>query len=155
MVWNHSKQELDTFITDLNTFHPTIKFTMETSEFGLPFLDTFIYKEDQQLNTRVYHKPTDNKQYLLYTSCHPKQHKDAIPYGLLVRAKRICTKNDEFILEAQSIIRTLRTRKYPESTLISAVKRILSVSRKTLLNPRRKKTKELDISSPTIHQIHQ
>ena len=92
MVWNHTREELDKFTTDLNEFHPTIKFTMETSEFGLPFLDTFIYKEDQQLKDRVYHKPTDNKQYLLYTSCHPKQHKDAIPYGLLVRAKRICTK---------------------------------------------------------------
>ena len=107
---------------------------METSEFGLPFLATFIYKEDQQLKTRVYHKPTDNKQYLLYTSCHPKQHKDAIPYGLLVRTKRICTKNEDFISVARSIIRTLRTRKYPESTLISAVNRILSVSTDILLN---------------------
>ena len=138
MVWNHTREELDIFTTDLNKFHPTIKFTMETSEFGLPFLDTFIYKEDQQLKTRVYHKPTDNKQYLLYTSCHPKQHKDAIPYGLLVRAKRICTKNEEFISEARSIIRTLRTRKYPESKLISAVNRILSVSREILLNPKKK-----------------
>ena len=92
MVWNHSREELDTFLSNLNNFHQTIKFTMESSEFGLPFLDTFIYKEDQKLKTRVYHKPTDNKQYLLYTSCHPKQHKDAIPYGLLVRAKRICSK---------------------------------------------------------------
>ena len=143
MVWNHTREELDMFITDLNMFHPTIKFTMETSEFGLPFLDTFIYKEDQQLKTRVYHKPTDNKQYLLYTSCRPKQHKDAIPYGLLVRAKRICTKNDEFISEARSIIRTLRTRKYPESTLISAVNRILSVSREILLNPKKKEDKRI------------
>ena len=141
MVWNHTGKELDTFITYLNTFYPTIKFTMETSEFGLPFLDTFIYK-DQQLKTRVYHKPTDNKQYLLYTSCHPKQHKDAIPYGLLVRAKRICTKNEEFISEARSIIRILRTRKYPDHTLISAVNRILSVSRETLLNPKKKERRQ-------------
>ena len=141
MIWNHSREELDIFTNNLNKFHPSIKFTKETSEFGLPFLDTFIYKEDQQLKTRVYHKPTDNKQYLLYTSCHPKQHKDAKPYGLLVRAKRICSKNEEFISEARSIIKILRTRKYPESTLMSAVKRILSVSRENLLNPK-KKTRE-------------
>ena len=92
MVWNHSNEELTEFIKDLNNFHSTIKFTMESSEYGLPFLDTFIYKEDNILKTRVYHKPTDNKQYLLYTSCHPKNQKDAIHYGLLVRAKRICLK---------------------------------------------------------------
>ena len=96
---------------------------MEMSEYGLPFLDTFIYKENNELKTRVYHKPTDNKQYLHYTSCHPKQQKDAIQYGLLVRAKRICTKNEEFLLEAQNIVITLRTRKYLESTLVSAVKK--------------------------------
>ena len=57
---------------------------------------------------------------------------------MLVRAKRICTKNEEFISEARFIIRTLRTRKYPESTLISAVNRILLVSREILLNPKKK-----------------
>ena len=105
MVWNHSKEELTTFIKNLNSFHKTIQFTMESSEYGLPFLDTFIYKEDNTLKTRVYHKATDNKQYLLYTSCHPKNQKDAIPYGLLVRAKRICTKEEDFITEARSIIK--------------------------------------------------
>ena len=138
MIWNHPKEDLNRFITNLNNFHKTIKFTMESSDYGLPFLDTFIYKEDNTLKTRVYHKPTDNKQYLLYTSCHPKNQKDAIPYGLLVRAKRICTKNEDFISEAKSIIKTLRTRKYPESTLCAAVTRILMIERDTLLNPKNK-----------------
>ena len=108
------------------------------SEYGLPFLDTFIYKENNELKIRVYYIPTDNKQYLHYISCHLKQQNDAIPCGLLVRAKRICTKNEEFLVEAQNIIRTLRTRKYLESTLVSAVKRILQTSREDLLSPRRK-----------------
>ena len=94
---------------------------MESSEYELPFLDTFIYKERNQLKTRVYHKPTDNKQYLLYTSYHPKQHKDAIPYGLLVHAGRICPKKEDILTEAENIIRTLRTRKYPEQNLKSSV----------------------------------
>ena len=85
-------QNLDLFINNLNNHHQSIQFTMESSEYELPLLDTFIYKEGNQLKTRVYHKPTDNKQYLLYTSYHPKQYKDAIPYGLLVHAGRICPK---------------------------------------------------------------
>ena len=40
------------------------------------------------------------------------------------RRRRICTKNEDFISEAKSIIKTLRTRKYLESTLCAAVTRI-------------------------------
>ena len=119
MVWNNMHQNLDLFIKNLNNHHQSIKFTMESSEYELHFLDTFIYKERNQLKTRVYHKPTDNKQYLLYTSDHPKQHKDAISCGLLVHTRRICPKN--FLTEAKNIIRTLRTRKYPEQNLKSLV----------------------------------
>ena len=43
-------------------------------QYGLPFLDTFIYKENNELKIRVYYIPTDNKQYLHYTSCHPQQY---------------------------------------------------------------------------------
>ena len=141
MIWNHGRQDLDTFLEELNEHHSTIKFTIDISEYGLAFLDTFIYKEDGILKTRVYHKPTDNKQYLLYTSCHPLQQKNSIPYSLLIRARRICTKESEFIQEAKSIIKTLRQRKYPEEILTKAVKRILEVKREELLIP---KTKEED-----------
>ena len=140
MAWQYNLNQLEDFIEELNNFHPTIKFTKEVSEFGLFFLDTFVYKEDRTLKTKVYHKPTDNKQYLLYTSCHPKQHKDAIPYGLLVRAKRICSKQEEFENEARSIINILRRRKYPETILRKAVVRIDSITRDELLKP--KKVKE-------------
>ena len=126
MIWNHNLEALEEFITNLNDFHLSIKFTKEMSEFELPFLDTFVYKEDGKLQTKVCHKPTDNKQYLLYTSCHPTQHRNSIPYSLLVRAKRICTKDMDFITEAKSIVRTLRKRKYPEDIFQKAVERIMS-----------------------------
>ena len=67
---------------------------LKNSHFGLPFLDTFIYFEDGQLRTSVYHKPTDNRQYLHYSWCHSIQQKIAISYGLLVRAKVISTKEE-------------------------------------------------------------
>ena len=124
MVWSHGEDELQKMLNELNNFHPTIKFTEEHSDYGLPFLDTFTYIEDGQLKNRVYHKPTDNKQYLHYSSCHPLQQKNAIPYGLLVRARRICTEEANFIAEAKTIIRKLRARKYPESILERAVRKI-------------------------------
>ena len=136
MVWSHGEETLKKFLQDLNTFHDTIKFTEDHSTYGLPFLDTFTYIEENTLKTRVYHKPTDNKQYLHYSSCHPLQQKNAIPYGLLVRAKRICTKESEFISEAKMIINKLRERKYPESILERATMKILSISREDLMTPK-------------------
>ena len=64
IIWNHGEEELRHLLEELNQFHPTIKFTEEHSEFGIPFLDTFTYINGNVLKTRVYHKPTDNKQYL-------------------------------------------------------------------------------------------
>ena len=138
MIWQHGSEELNIFLEQLNNFHPSIKFTEEHSNEGLPFLDTYIYLEDGTLKTRVYHKPTDNKQYLHYESCHPLQQKNSIPYSLLVRAKRICTEEDYFIKEGRMIIQKLRERKYPESILERAVKKIELVSREHLMEPKQK-----------------
>ena len=138
MVWKHGPEELTRFLNRLNDFHPTIKFTEEHSNEGLPFLDTYTYIEDEKLKTRVYHKPTDNKQYLHYESCHPLQQKNSIPYSLLVRAKRICTEEEYFIKEGKMIIHKLRERKYPESILERAVKKIELVSRDHLMEPKQK-----------------
>ena len=136
IIWSHGEDKLKEFLDQLNEFHTSIKFTEEHSTFGIPFLDTFTYIEDNILKTRVYHKPTDNKQYLHCTSCHPLQQKNSIPYSLLVRAKRICTKETEFILEAKTIINKLRERKYPESILERATTKILQITREQLMEPR-------------------
>ena len=136
MIWNHGEAELETLLTKLNQFHPTIKFTEEHSEYGIPFLDTFTYIDGKELKTRVYHKPTDNKQYLHYNSCHPLQQKNAIPYSLLVRAKRICTEEEHFISEAKMIIKKLRDRRYPEYILKRAAQKIQEITRRQLLTPR-------------------
>ena len=46
------------------------------SETKIAFLDTIIYRgKYNQILTRLYHKPTDNKQYLLYNSADPWKQK--------------------------------------------------------------------------------
>ena len=138
MVWNHGEENLKKMLEELNNFHPQIKFTEEHNEYGISFLDTFTFIENGQLMTRVYHKPTDNKKYLHYSSCHPLQQKNSIPYGLPVRAKRICTKEDHFISEAKAIIQKLSERKYPEKILEQSVNKILTISQTELLDQKLK-----------------
>ena len=62
IIWSYGKQELEEFKQLANNIHPTIKFSFNSNEKEIPFLDTIIYRgKDNYLLTRLYHKPTDNK----------------------------------------------------------------------------------------------
>ena len=90
MIWGHGKQPIEDFKHLANIIHPTIKFFFNSNEQEIPFLDTIIYRgNDNSIETRLYHKATDNKQYLHYNSVHPWKQKRCVPYGLLIRCKRI------------------------------------------------------------------
>ena len=116
MIWTEGETKLQEFLTFLNNFHPTIKFTSESSQTQLAFLDTLVIKEENRLITKVYHKPTDFKQYLHFKSDHPFYMKRSIPYSLLIRAKRICTKQEDYQQEANSIIEKLKLRVTPTTS---------------------------------------
>ena len=93
----------------INSHHPTIKFTYEYHTKEIPFLDTVVYKtENNKLFTRAYHKPTDNKQYLHFHSAHPRKQKESVPYGLLIRSKSICSEEKYFEKVARNIIQQLK-----------------------------------------------
>ena len=91
MIWQHTRGELDQFVSHLNSRHPTIRFTMEVSTSEIPFLDTLVKIKDQKLVTDLYSKPTDSHNYLLYESAHPQRCKDSIPYSQFLRIRRICS----------------------------------------------------------------
>ena len=88
ILWNHSSEKLSIFHQLLNDLNPNIKFTLESSDTKLPFLDVLVIKEGTTLSTDIYYKPTDTHQYLHFGSCHPHHTKTAIPYNL---ARRLCT----------------------------------------------------------------
>ena len=77
LIFTRTEQELEKFHTFLNTLHPSINFTIDKSKTCLPFLDTLIINHNGQLQSDIFYKPTDSKQYLLYTSCHPNIHETA------------------------------------------------------------------------------
>ena len=117
LIWPHGEDTLQDFLTMVNNYCNTIvKFTEEHSQHEIPFLDTLVYKENGKLLARVYHKKYQ-KQHLHYRSSHPKNLKDAVPYGLLIRAMRISSKDKDFKEEATSIITSLLQRGYPDNIL--------------------------------------
>ena len=135
IIWSHGEEKLRDFIHLINNHHPTIKFTEEHSNKEISILDTLVFKEDNKLKTRLYHKKTDQKQYLHYKSCHPLNQKDAVPYGLLIRARRICSKDEDFKAEALSIVRSLLKRGYPDKILLNAFNRTWNKTQSELLLP--------------------
>ena len=42
-LWDVNRKDIDLFIEQANTFHPTTKFTAEISEKEITFLDTVVY----------------------------------------------------------------------------------------------------------------
>ena len=75
-LWDIDKQEIDLFLEQANSSHPTIKFTAEISDKEITFLDTVVYKgerfqKDAIPVTETHYKPTETFQYTHYTSCHP------------------------------------------------------------------------------------
>ena len=160
MIWSYGIQELVIFMEILNNQHPTIKFT-EYSEKEISFLDTIVYKTaNNKLYTKVYHKPTDNKQYLHFHSAHPRKQKESVPYGLLIRIRRICTEDKHFHLEARKIISQLTCRKYPANLLTTAYTKVSRMNRNELLRPSKNKNDSkvrlvtnYNPNNPKIHGI--
>ena len=134
MIWGHGKQALQDFKQLANNIHPTMKFSFNSSEQEIPFLDTIIYRgRDNNILTRLYHKPTDNKQYLHFNSAHPCRQKKSVPYGQLIRCKRICSEETYFTKECNIIIQQLTSRRYPANLLEEALDKVKKIDRLQLL----------------------
>ena len=56
----------------LSNIHSAIKFTMETNDTQLPFLDVMINKEGKKVLMDIYAKPTHSKRYVSFRTNHPK-----------------------------------------------------------------------------------
>ena len=69
MIWKDTKEELNTFVTNLNLIHPNLKFTHEYSEQTIDFLDLTVYKGrgflfTNRLDTKTFQKPLNLYQYI-------------------------------------------------------------------------------------------
>ena len=93
-IWEHGEESLDKFLTKLNNFHPTIKFTTEHLKETINFLDVRLVGEE--LMAGLFVKPTDTHQFLDRSSSHPYHRKKGIPYSQALRLNRICSDNESF-----------------------------------------------------------
>jgi len=135
-LWPHGPDELQRFVTLCNSFHPTIKFTSESSSKEIPFLDVLVSIKDGTLHTDLYSKPTDSHQFLHWTSCHPKHTKSSLPYSLAFRLNRICSSPETLHMRSDELAGFLKDRGYPSSVINRQIRKALETPRTEALRPR-------------------
>ena len=114
-IWEYGEDDLNKWLKHLNTGHDNIKFTNKWSKNEISFLDTKVKIDNHgKLYTDLYTKPTDTNSYLDYTSAHPPNCKNSLPYSQLLRLKRICTNETDFIKNANKKIEDFKDKNYPE-----------------------------------------
>ena len=81
-VWRGSKEEFLKFIEICNNNEERIKVTYEICEKEAIFLDVKVTrKDDGELKTELYVKPTDRTRYLHRDSDHPRHVREGIAKG--------------------------------------------------------------------------
>ena len=77
MIWKYGEQQLRRFLVALNHHHSTIKFTYTMNKNEIAFLGTIVYRSPHdRLYTGIYHKPTEQRQYLHYTLLIPESRRN-------------------------------------------------------------------------------
>ena len=153
MIWTGTPEELTSFASEINQVHPSIKFTFENSLTEINFLDTTVYRQNYQLLTKVYRKPTDRSMYLHSNSYHPSNLKRNIPYGQALRMKKICSEDAEFQKAILSMEKA-SDRGYMKDNLKNQFDRACSKQRQDLLNYQtREKTDRIPLVTTFHRQI--
>ena len=100
------------------------------------------------MSTNLYCKPTDSHNYLLYSSEHPRHLLNGIPYSQFVRIKRLCSKPEDYRLNALMLSTYFIRRGYPKHLVLKALKRADTKTRDDLLN------KEILTQKPSQNRSH-
>ena len=131
MIWKDTQEALNTFIDNLNSVHPNLKFTHERSTQSIDFLDLTIYNFPltNRLDVKTFQKPLNLYKYLHVTSNHPPKIFKAIIKGECIRFARTNSTKETFEATIHLFKSRLAKRGYPVSVINKATK-IVKYSRR-------------------------
>ena len=141
-----TEEELNSFVEYCNSFHDTIKFTVEYSKKSITFLDVNTYQEDNRIKSTLYVKPTDSHSYLDHSRCHPQTIKSSFPYSQFLRMRRNCTEWTEFVKHSVHLLSYLSLRGYLTTLTIPALHRCNSITQHEALMPKEEENSNNDNS---------
>ena len=140
-IWDGDIDSLLRFTEHANNIHENIKITLRWSREEIEFLDTMVKLENGHVYTDLYRKPTDKQLYLRYDSCHPAHTKKALPYGLGIRLRRICEKDEDYFRHRTELKQQLRKRGYSGRIIEDQLRKVDVMDRDELLSKRTRTNK--------------
>ena len=149
-----SRDDLDSFISYVNSFHPALEFTSEVSDRSVTFLDIQVSITDIHLSTTVHYKPTDSHSYLLYSSSHPKHTLNAIPFSQFLRLRRLCSDDNDFSNKCMEMRSFFLNRNYPPHVVDQALRKVSLIDRNTALTPKVRAPNDRIPFTLTYHPIN-
>ena len=126
-----------------NRPHQTIKFTYESSETSIDFLDITVHKgekyaRENKLDIKPYFKPTNKFQYLQYSSAHSKFIFSSIIKGELMRLLRNCSQEQEYSKTSTNMAKIFKDRGYPTQLVDRILIQVPYSARPEIINSREK-----------------
>ena len=110
--------------------HQDINFKLNYSKKEIPFLDVLVKNQNGKIETDIFYKETDSRQYLLFYSCHPRHTKVNIPYNLARRIRTIVSDDTTLNNRMEELKCFLNKEKYPEQVIDYGVKRAMALDKK-------------------------
>ena len=123
-IWTHGKEELKKFMEKFNNFTPNLRFTYESSEKSISFLDLIITVSEQKLKTTLHIKSTDRHHYLHYASSHPKHTKRSVVFSQTLSISRLCFEENDFKNYRSQMKSWFLKREYPEKLIENEIRKV-------------------------------
>ena len=138
MKWVDGRESLNDFIDMANSFHNSIKFTVDISTSRNTFLDTTATLTNGEIEFNLHTKPTDSHLYLKPSSCHPPHTFKGVPKGLATRIRRICSSPTSFQEQGNILKKHLTNRGYNPCKVQTAIDEMEQLDRQSLLQYKEK-----------------
>ena len=122
-------------------FNSDLKFTYESNEKEISFLDLKVKFTEGKLSTDLYIKSRDRHQYLHFASSHHNNTKRSKIYSQGLRVKRICFKKEDFLKHMREMELWLLKLGYPENIVDQELKKV-----KFSKSPRRTNKRDKSVS---------
>ena len=147
-LWDVNKPDIDKFIEQANSHHPTIKFTAEISNTEITFLDTVVYKgkrcrDHSILDIKTHFKPTETFQYTHFSSSHPSGVKKGFVKGEALRLLRTNSSRTTFEENIHKFKSRLLARGYPKRLIDTLLSDVKFTERESALRKKNENRKEL------------
>ncbi|XP_056387100.1 uncharacterized protein LOC130282654 isoform X1 [Hyla sarda] len=148
-IWQGTLDELEQFMDALNNNNLNIHLTHKVNKTNIEFLDIQIQADANGfIQTNLHRKSTSANTVLHASSAHPTHLIRNIPIGQFLRARRLCSTEQDFEMQARDLEKRFRERGYSNRSIKRAYWRAKKTDRASSLHrTRTNKTTDNQVST--------